>query len=366
MRLLAIPIAVLLLAGCTSSQPGNPFMRTTVPPPGTGAAITPGAQPYYPAGGTAPPFNGGAPATAPPVQAMPPAAAPAVPPMNKYAPPGGFSFPQSSIDRPKAVSPTTTDLSAGGTALARRPTPAQPTLATVTSPTLATVPGTLAAADAKPLSSAAPAADASVKLASNDSDDNAIPAADGDAKPSIRIVESKSTNDDSGDESAAQTADTRASPTLRLTATEPADAPITDISDLPKTAVQTAAAQSRIAGSGQRATFANYAQRVTPASAPASSPAAAAPGQRYAQSNNYTTLSGRLEYLQSSERWKLRYIPIDGQTDAYGGSVLLDNPTLMAKFKPGDFVTVQGSVSSQATDNRGYSPLYDLQNIQPQ
>jgi hypothetical protein len=111
-----ILFAIAALAGCRSSQPTtNPFMRTTVAPPGTAAAVVTPGEPYYPGTPapvaapsiTAPPpvvtsptvVTPGAPIAPPPVVAPPPPVAPPVmmpPTNNRYSPPGGsYQYNQS-------------------------------------------------------------------------------------------------------------------------------------------------------------------------------------------------------------------------------------------------------------------------------
>jgi len=390
MRLLAFPIAVVLLAGCQSSQPTNPFMSTTVPPPGTGQAALPNPQPYYPTGP-------GAPAAAP-LQTLPPASNPTAPPAgNKFSPPGGFNYPQSSLDRSKAVNPVdpaSTEIRAGGTALARRPTPARGsdpgTSTPATTSTLVSNAAQPSAAPSQPATSpSAPATASRVVLASfhdTSATDSASSGSDSDiaggGKTAIRIAEPRTppTGDEHTDPP-DQTADSRASPPLRLTSTDT----VTDIDDLPKALPQ--GSQARPMAGGQRGTYASYSQPVTPTLAsrtavgsnggppptngstqPAVSDSSAQPAtaSRYAQGADYASLSGRLEYSQSTQRWKLRYIPIDGQTDQYGGSVVLDGPALLASFNPGDFVTVQGAIAGKGADGRSFAPTYELRNIEPQ
>jgi len=103
----AVILAASTLLGCRSAQqPTNPFLRTTVPPPGTGeaAVVVPG-QPYYP-GATSPPSPQLAPAPVVPV--VPVAAPPPVisPRDQKKTPPGGnYFYHQSSVDRSRDVDP---------------------------------------------------------------------------------------------------------------------------------------------------------------------------------------------------------------------------------------------------------------------
>ena len=101
-RLWVALFLVLALVGCRRSQQAtNPFLRTTVPPPGTGAGavVVPG-DPYYP--GAVPPPGTAAPVVTTPVVGPPPTAAPqaVVPPRElKRDPPGGdYFYHQSSVD----------------------------------------------------------------------------------------------------------------------------------------------------------------------------------------------------------------------------------------------------------------------------
>jgi hypothetical protein len=68
----------------------------------------------------------------------------------------------------------------------------------------------------------------------------------------------------------------------------------------------------------------------------------------YGYSTDYRRLRGRLEYLEKEQCWKLRYIPIDGATDQYGGSVVLEQSGALAGFRRGDLVEVRGELSARA------------------
>jgi hypothetical protein len=85
-----------------------------------------------------------------------------------------------------------------------------------------------------------------------------------------------------------------------------------------------------------------------------------APAAGYAFAPDYAWLRGRLEYSQNSRQWKLRYIPIDGQTDRFGGSVVLGNSPTLEAVKPGDMVSVQGSLAARASIPGSFSPLYQI------
>lgn len=79
-----------------------------------------------------------------------------------------------------------------------------------------------------------------------------------------------------------------------------------------------------------------------------SSNPATAPRDAYGHDPQYRWLKGKLEYSQSSGRWKLRYIPVDGTTDDYGGSVELPDANRLGGLQPGDLVTVEGRVTGNA------------------
>lgn len=91
-------------------------------------------------------------------------------------------------------------------------------------------------------------------------------------------------------------------------------------------------------------------------------PPASSSGGRYGYDPEYRWLQGQLEYSQIDRSWKLRYIPIDGHTDRFGGSVVLDAPSL-DDYQPGDFVTVEGAVAG-GTSAGGFAPLYRTASIE--
>ncbi len=85
--------------------------------------------------------------------------------------------------------------------------------------------------------------------------------------------------------------------------------------------------------------------------------------KRYAHSVDYRTLRGRLEYSPDQREWKLRYLPSDGQTDSFGGSVLLTASSALKPFQPGDFVVVEGSLADDTTTPAGDAPRYTATRI---
>jgi hypothetical protein len=107
-------------------------------------------------------------------------------------------------------------------------------------------------------------------------------------------------------------------------------------------------------------------------------------GGRYGFDPQYAWLKGRLERSQASGQdsggqhsggqrsggqysggqWKLRYIPIDGATDRFGGSVVLDGMPA-ADFKPRDFVMVRGQLVAGPRVAGSYAPVYNIEQIEP-
>ena len=75
---------------------------------------------------------------------------------------------------------------------------------------------------------------------------------------------------------------------------------------------------------------------------------------------------GSLEYSQSTHQWRLRYIPSDGATDNYGGSVVLADASKLTGLHPGDFVSVQGSIGAASANQGSFAPLYNVQQVQKQ
>ena len=87
------------------------------------------------------------------------------------------------------------------------------------------------------------------------------------------------------------------------------------------------------------------------------------PPAKYGYDTDYGSLQGRLEYLESQQQWKLRYIPIDGDTDRYGGSVIIADTSALADYQPGDFVTVQGTIDKPSGTSRSFAPTYRVASV---
>jgi hypothetical protein len=86
---------------------------------------------------------------------------------------------------------------------------------------------------------------------------------------------------------------------------------------------------------------------------------------QYGYAPDYTWLQGRLEHSRAADEWKLRYIPIDGTTDDYGGSVVLENPPALGDFGAGDLVRVYGELRESERDATTFAPVYRVSEAQP-
>ena len=330
--------APLLIAGCRNSpQAIDPFLpRTTVPPPATGAAV-----------GTPAPYD------------SPPSAAGA-----PYTPPGGsydYSQPangpvgtpyqgetnQYPADRfPMTNRGTTNRQSSNSPASQTKP---------------AVVRSHLAAASSAAGVQAEPAeAKPGGRIAEEDTENRVVQT--GHSKI-VKVIHSHSSQTDSGDtgETPPRSVAAQQEP-RRLPATDDA----VDIMDLPP--ARTASAGSRMAqriasSGGGKVVRASHSEPAPRASAARSTPVEPFAAQRYAYSPGYKKLNGQLEYSLAEHRWKMRYIPIDGETDSHGGSVVLLGK-LPEQFQAGDFVTVEGRLAGDAAPGE-FAPPYQFDAIEP-
>jgi hypothetical protein len=79
--------------------------------------------------------------------------------------------------------------------------------------------------------------------------------------------------------------------------------------------------------------------------------------------DDYTWLTGRLEYLYVRNIWRIRYAGCD-EDDRYGGSLVLTASFPVNDFKEGQLIRVEGIVlHTEAHDHDG-RPLYDVHAIQ--
>ncbi|MCA9247450.1 MAG: hypothetical protein KDA42_10055 [Planctomycetales bacterium] len=85
---------------------------------------------------------------------------------------------------------------------------------------------------------------------------------------------------------------------------------------------------------------------------------------RYGYDTSYNWVRGKLEYLAGTRQWKLRYIPIDGDTDDYGGSVVIANPDVLVGREANDFVTLRGGIVGSENPDEAFAPLYRIERVE--
>jgi len=73
---------------------------------------------------------------------------------------------------------------------------------------------------------------------------------------------------------------------------------------------------------------------------------------RFGFDPQYQWLRGQIQYSQSTGQWHLRYAvaesgAVGGGPDQFGGQVLIGNPHLLGGLQPGDYVQVQGQLTTQ-------------------
>lgn len=373
-RPLLVLLAATLFSGCQSAPPmENPFFgRTTVPPPGTSV---PQAYPpppnYYEGSQYAPP-------AATPGPGAPPATYPSSPP-----PPSHYSNPQSAIPRwqsqqAQSAPPVARSVAAQSSA----PTWSQPRTGTSTypyrpgAPTMVARPSNSVGLEEFDVASP-PARDASDSQGSYGEvqrahwvsaireSDGTLPRSASTAREAgrhgraphgapIRIVEP----DDADARPMVRSASYQAP---RSHSAMPPG--FTDISDLPEPRRGERRAEGFTpTGPAPERPTSIYAV----ARNPRSDERPASARSRYGYDPQYRWLRGRLEFSSIDRQWRLRYIPLDGETDEFGGSVLLEDSPALDHFRPGDYVTVHGELDDGvAEDGTLYDPLYYVDHAAP-
>lgn len=436
-RFVVVGVGILLAAGC-QGQGGNPFMRTTVPPPATGAGAP--SDPYYNNSGG--PHNSSQP---PPIAAPqtvpvpgPAATAPVVPPPEKrYSAPGGYNFPQGSINHRKAIDPSPKDYRVGSSAIARaarprnvasespqesaiagvEPSPeSTPENTPLEEPSGTTVAKVMFAEDeksAEEIDETISTADSAVAVVGESdvdpeaptvaSTETAIAAAFGEPAEAsqatltshttggatVRIVSSKS----DGPSAPAEPASTTLTATPSASPFKAVESSGASLTVAPPTAAATDAPAVATASIGGSATtpsktrfYFDRRRSLTPSGAQPAAYVGGSPASvmfagggtatgvssgpdgaaSFSHHTSYSWLRGKLEYSTAGRRWKLRYIPIDGQTDTFGGSVVLPDSPQLEQFKPGQLVTVEGAIGNSPAEHGSFSPIYELRSIKPQ
>lgn len=375
---LALFIAALLAAGCRTPAPTfDPFAgRTTVPPPGTGSLAPPAVSvPYYQ--GAPPP--GSAPTTYP-----------------NTVPPGGYDYPQGSYApaAPESYAQAPAEIQIPEE-MTRPIEQAQPIVAAAEPAPRASEPTVRVPDDSEDTRFQLPAIAATVPEVSSPAP-LAMP-----SQPAARLVPYQPRVVEPAPSYAVtpQPIVTQVSapqPVPRQIVVQPAvayaAAPMIDpcscepqpfvaapgaveITQLPATRVQASippadASRSLTVSSGTSASGASAAAsgttRFAVQQASHETPVKAAFQQlshRYGYESDYRSIKGKLEYLQSTQQWKLRYIPIDGETDEFGGSVLIDNPEALAGLEPGAFVTLYGQITHEPVNAKSFAPLYLVERV---
>jgi hypothetical protein len=330
-RLLAMLVVVSALSGCRSEGPTgtDPFFgRTRVPPPGTGSISGGPTDPYY---SGAP--SSTAPRYAPPTVTSPqvPAARGAQPPSaaggQNYTPPGGTFKYQGSSWAPMGSSGVS---GLEGRAASASPSGSSQSVAAKATPTTA---GRERVVQVLPPRTKAAASPQEVCIPS-----------------SARAA----------------------------TDTEPRQLQVpkgtVEITDLPPAGRSTAATRSSSASGGSEVRSASAVQQpddsaavsaavgISDETAGSTSAAGVSPQADYGHDPEYRWLRGKLEYSQIDRHWKLRYIPVDGTTDEFGGSVILPDPKVLAGCERGDFIEVQGHLG-QKTAKDSYAPSYEAAKV---
>ncbi len=315
MKRFALLLVVLTLCGCRGQSPpaGDPFLMgpTRVPPPGTGAVSGRPADPYgqpmphpavpVPALRQQPPLGNTVPSHITPQPSLPRLGFTSnAPPENNRPEPRQMagSFGFESHDR------------SGWTS--RVPPPSFTALQSNRPP----------ATQATPISQ------------SSDPPEKRVPV--------VRMLQPRPTA------TRKETQKFNASPAV------PTGSKPVDIMDLPK--ARQSGTSSAQADSGFRLVSAT--EEIGPAEAEFTEGSTS----RYAHDPQYGRLRGQLEYSRIEGHWKLRYIPVDGETDKHGGSVVVSDPSVLAGYERGDFVEVRGHLGDRRT-KKGYAPTYEVAQI---
>lgn len=308
----ALLVTVVLLAGCQGSQPPGPtdpfFGRTRIEPPHTGAVPGPSAvAPYCPA---------------PPQVTLPPAMTPLPGASSTIDPVSSLAFSQSSD--PIAIPAEAREMEMPSRQIVSRTvaadvsTPEEQLRISLEMP--ATASSETHAADPRNMATAA---------------------------GRERVYQTIS----------PRPKDAPARSTRSVAAASTAAHPI-DIMDLPP---PSNAVQKAEASDGVRLVSATVAIKDPAVSRPASE--SFSPAALYSYDPQYAWLRGRLEYSQIDHCWKLRYIPVDGVTDSFGGSVILTNTEALSGYERGNFVEIQGKLGSTNPENRTFSPTFEVQTV---
>ncbi len=63
---------------------------------------------------------------------------------------------------------------------------------------------------------------------------------------------------------------------------------------------------------------------------------------RFGYDPNYQWIRGQLQHSSATGEWTLRYVPIQGGVDQFGGNLTIANRQVLGNLEPGDFVLLRG------------------------
>ena len=308
---------------------------------------------------------------------------PAGPGSNKYSPPGGsFQYNQSSVDGPYSIETESGEQTAAsdgkhqGSAQCshwptwndrQMPAPYDKPLRsamTRTKSRLRTSPKPLNAWTTYALPSTSP----------NRGSDRCCAGQPGVASNTLRIVpstrverEESTSNEDNPDENP------RGSPVFRMIVD---DSPASDdrragCERTARTSDSHRSSQMRLVSADATADADEVKLNERPLAKPSPTAAASsswsmppAPGTDYAFAPDYSVLAVGWNTCSRPANGNCAIFPSDGQTDSYGGSVVLPSSTALETFKAGQYVAVRGALATPSTGGGNFAPLYRLDAIE--
>jgi hypothetical protein len=352
---LSVLCGAALLTGCNGSgQTIDPFLgRTTIPPPGTGQVLTPGtAQPYY--------QGNPLPGAVAPVTPLPGGPAPL------YTPPAGSSYRDNNLGQGFVETPADREYRVGRAATVEPASALRRVQSVIhlNEPQLAMGPQ-LARGNAEQALTAGLPETAWQTTTENRSAHDLVAGSSHVRIPgdSLTIASparfagplaTAATFDES-----QEIAPVAPSQAARLTAPASFRPPTgaVDISQLPRVS------QSNRTGGLTTPVVFESRSKSPRVALPSSKGATRRPAERYGYASDHSWLKGQLEYLSSKQQWKLRYIPIDGETDEFGGSVVISDSSQLDKYEAGQFVTIRGSIDASSTGTSSFAPRFRVERI---
>jgi hypothetical protein len=82
----------------------------------------------------------------------------------------------------------------------------------------------------------------------------------------------------------------------------------------------------------------------------------------FAHAQDYSWLSGQVQYSRYHQSWRLRYASVD-EDDQYGGSVTLVDDGKLGELKDGAYVKVRGRMVNP--EARTAAPPYEVDAVEP-